>query len=268
MNWFSLILVVLVLAMLMRAASARSRLGLTLPVMLLVALLLGVATMAVSVPVRTTRMVARLPGDKAGVEQNTDASPVSRAAEDADGMDLDDTVIPVDGGAGEATRSERPAWVDREPVESGDAYQVSVASGPHETLDECRPALDERLRSEVAAYIDRYLGSTANGDYRVSDVIVYDLAYIQRNLVKSESVFVERLPISLMYQTHALLEFGPEFRRELDGRRGDLEHYAREWTIARRLRGLAFGFAAACSLLAFGFAWFRRGPAGASSHAS
>ena len=60
-----------------------------------------------------------------------------------------------------------------------------------------------------------------------------------------------------MYQMHALLEFGPEFRKELDGRRGDLERHAREMAIAFRLRGLALGFGAVLCLLTVVFGYFR-----------
>jgi uncharacterized integral membrane protein len=60
-----------------------------------------------------------------------------------------------------------------------------------------------------------------------------------------------------MYQTHALLEFGPAFRKELDGRRGDLERYVRETAMAYRLRGLALGFGAVLCLLTVVFGFFR-----------
>ena len=60
-----------------------------------------------------------------------------------------------------------------------------------------------------------------------------------------------------MYQTHALLEFGPAFRKELDSRRGELERYVRETATAYRLRGLALGFGAVLCLLSVVFGYFR-----------
>ena len=108
--------------------------------------------------------------------------------------------------------------------------------------------MDLQLKKAVAAYIDDYFGPEAAGKCRVSDIIKYDLGYIKKHLVKRGNVFEEKLQMSFgpMYQTHALLEFGPEFRKELDGRRGDLERYAREVAIAvpvagpgPRLRGRA-----------------------------
>lgn len=181
----------------------------------------------------------------------TDSGPVTLEAEDV--------LIALDEQAAADTLPPRPEWVDRKPTQVGDAYQVSVASGPQEKPGECAAALDEQLKKAVAAYIDEYLGPEAVGNRRVSDLITYDPGYIKSHLIKSGGLFEEKLKMSFgpMFQTHALLEFGPAFRTELDGRRGDLQRYAREVAMAYRLRGLACGFAAVLSLLAVVFGYLR-----------
>ena len=45
-----------------------------------------------------------------------------------------ETAIPLGAETAKAAKPPRPAWVDRDPVQAGDAYQVSVSSGPQEKL--------------------------------------------------------------------------------------------------------------------------------------
>jgi len=275
MNWAGLLVVVLlasiVLILVVRAVVSRTWVGLTLLMMLLMASLLTVAYLNVGT-VRSTHPVSTYPvtGSPNG-EVWTDETVATAAivaasagsAENAAGADdPDESAIQLETATGKGAKSKRPAWVDRAPVQLGEAYQVSVASGPQEKLAECRPALDGQLQRAVNAYVDEYLGSEATGKHRASDIVTYDLGYIKKHLVKPGNIFEEKLQMSFgpMYQTHALLEFGPEFRRELDGRQGDLERFAQEVAIARRLRRLAIGFGAVFSLLAVGFAWLRHGP--------
>jgi putative salt-induced outer membrane protein YdiY len=119
--------------------------------------------------------------------------------------------------------------------------------------------LDQQLNKAVAAYIDDYFEPETAGACRVSDIIRYDMGYIKKHLVKRGNTFEEKLQMSFgpMYQTHALLEFGPEFRKELENRRGDLKTYARERAIAFRLRGLALGFGAVLCLLTVIYGYLR-----------
>ncbi len=153
----------------------------------------------------------------------------------------------------------RPAWLDRDAEQVGDTYRVPVTSGPQERPEECTAPLDQRIQTAVAAYIDAYLGPVEAGGGRPSDVIRYDLAYIRRHLIKPDGTFDERLEMSFgpMYQQHALLEFGPEFRRELDGRRRELERYEQDVRVAARLCSLGGAFAIACLVLLIGWAYFR-----------
>jgi hypothetical protein len=256
-----ILLLVLGLTVVVRLGASATRLGLTLLAVFLV-VLGGVAVVrlsAISSPVLTAHSAESSPIVQVRAKKSAKAAPAPAAKEELLAEAPDETAIPLGGEAGNAPNTPRPAWVDRDPLQVGDAYQVSVSSGPQEKMGECPPALDEQLNKAVAAYIDEYFGSKAAGQYRVSDLIQYDLGYIKKHLVKRGSTFEEKLQMSFgpMYQMHALLEFGPAFRKELDGRRGDLERHAREVAIAFRLRGLALGFGAVLCLLAVLFSYLR-----------
>ena len=262
MNLIVLILLtVFGLAVMVRVAGAAARFGLTLLAVFLV-LLCGVAVWRLSAmpaPVLTAYSAESAPIVQVQAKKSAKAAPAPTLKEELLVEEPDETAIPLRGEAGKAAKPPRPAWVDREPVQVGDAYQVSVSSGPQEKMAECPPALDLQLSKAVAAYVDEYLGPHAAANWRVSDLISYDLSYIKKNLVKRGNVFEEKLQMSFgpMYQMHALLEFGPKFRKELDGRRGDLERHARDVAIAFRLRGLALGFGAVLCLLAVAFGYLR-----------
>lgn len=259
---FWILVLVLVLAVASRAVGWAARLGLAALTVLLV-LLAGVAVYrlrAMPAPIEVAysaedsqpvipvhaKKPAKLP--PAPVEKDKPA--IEEAEESA---------IPLEAELGKTPAPARPAWVDSEPARAGDVYRVAVSSGPQEKLGECRPALEQALNKAVAAYIDEYFGPSAAGQLRPSDVIVYDQGYIHKHLVKPGHTFEEKLKLSFgpMYQTHALLEFGPAFRGELDSRRGQLERYVRETATAYRLRGLALGFAAVLCLLGVVFSYFR-----------
>jgi hypothetical protein len=262
MNLFVLILLLVFgLTFVVRVGASAARWGLTLVAVFLV-LLSSVAVWRLSAipsPVLTAHSAESSPIVQVRAKKTAKPAPAPAANEELLAEAPDETAIPLGGDIGKAANPPRPAWVDRDPLQVGDAYQVSVSSGPQEKMGECSPALDEQLNRAVAAYIDEYLGSEAAGQCRVSDVIRYDLDYIKKHLVKRGSSFEEKLQMSFgpMYQMHALLEFGPAFRKELDGRRGDLERYAREVAIAFRLRGLALGFGAVLCLLAVVFGYLR-----------
>lgn len=255
-----ILLMVFGLAVMVRVAGAAARFGLTL----LAVFLVLVCVVAVW---RLSAMPAPVPtaySAESPIVQVRAKKPVKTALAPAAKAELlveepDETAIPLGGETSKVAKPLRPAWVDRDPVRVGEAYQVSISSGPQEKMGECPSALDLQLSKAVAAYIDEYLGSGAAGKCRVSDIIKYDLGYIKKHLVKRGNVFEEKLRMSFgpMYQMHALLEFGPEFRKELDGRRSDLERYAREVAVAVRLRGLVLGFGGVLCLLAVVFGYLR-----------
>jgi hypothetical protein len=257
-----ILLLVFVLAIASRAVASAARLGLAVLTVLLV-LLAGRAVWrlaAMPAPVRVAYSAeesqtpipvhAKKPA-KASLAPVVKATPAVEEAEES--------TIPLEAEPGKTPLPARPAWLDRAPTQAGDVCQVPVSSGPQEKLGECRPAVEQELRKAVAAYIDEYFGPSAAGQLRPSDVIAYDLGYIHKHLVKPGNTFEEKLRLSFgpMYQTHALLEFGPAFRKELDGRRGELERYVRETATAYRLRGLALGFGAVLCLLSVVFGYFR-----------
>ena len=263
MNLVFLILVmVFVLAILSRAVVSATRLGLAVFTVLLVFLagLIVWRLAAVPAPVRVAFSAEQsLPVIPVEAKKPAKASRLPRAKAKAEAEEADESAIPLEADPSKIRAPARPAWLDSEPAQVDDVYRVPVSSGPQEKLAECRPALDQAMNKAVAAYIDEYFGSQKAGRLRPSEVIFYDLNYIRRHLVKPGNTFEEKLRMSFgpMYQTHALLEFGPAFRKELDGRRGDLERYLREAAMAYRLRGLALGFGAVLCLLTVVFGYFR-----------
>ncbi len=258
-----ILLLVFVLAVVSRAFTSAARLGLAVLTVLLV-LLAGVAVWrasAMPAPVPVAFSAEESPAViPVHAKKPVKASPEPAAKDNPAAEEADESAIPLEADPGKTPLPARPAWVDSLPERVGDVYRVTVSSGPQEKLGECGPALDQELKKAVAAYIDEYFGATAAaGKLRPSQVIAYDLGYIHRQLVKPGHTFEERLHLSFgpMYQTHALLELGPAFRAQLDGRRGDLERYVQETTMAHRLRGLALGFGAVLCLLSVVFAYFR-----------
>ncbi|MCO6459312.1 MAG: hypothetical protein J5I93_28720 [Pirellulaceae bacterium] len=123
--------------------------------------------------------------------------------------------LEIDGGLPRVVipYEQRPEWVDAQPDLAGDVHRVVVTAGPYERKSECVQALDDEKQKAVAQYINDYLGSS-----RASLLVRYDLETINRRLLKAENVHEEVIQVSLgpMHQVHALLEFDPEFRAELD----------------------------------------------------
>lgn len=263
-SWFAMLLLLVLgvtVAVLLASAPARRWLPAILTVLLVAFCGLAVVRVSVRPAPALTAEFRHAEATVSGPVRPERTAPASPAAADAEPMTLeaDDTLIALDKADRSDSLPPRPGWADRKPTQVRDVYQVSVASGPQEKLSECAPALDEQLKKAVAAYIDDYSGLEAVGNRRASDLIAYDPGYIKTHLVKSGCLFEEKLQMSFgpMYQTHALLEFGPAFRAELDGRRGDVQRYAREVAMVFRLRGLALGFAAVLSVLAVVFGYLR-----------
>lgn len=259
---FPILVIVFVLAIVTRAAAWAARLGVAALVVLLV-LFAGVAVWRLSAvpgPVRVAFSAEKTPVViPVAAKKPAKASPAPAAKVKAEAEESEDSAIPLEAEPGKTKMPPRPAWVDGQPAKQGDVYRVPISSGPQEKLGECGPALDQALSKAVAAYIDEYFGTRKAGRVQPSDVIGYDLSYIRQHLVKPGHTFEEKLQMSFgpMYQTHALLEFGPAFRKELDGRRGELERCVRETAMAYRLRGLGLGFGAVLCLLAVVFGYFR-----------
>jgi hypothetical protein len=109
----------------------------------------------------------------------------------------------------------RPAWIEKEPGQSGDIYRVAVASGPYAHETEAKRALDRELEKATKEYIADYLGSPL-----ASRFIWYDSRTIRQRFVKPENTYhdVATYSVGPMYECFALVEFDKGFRDKLDSR--------------------------------------------------
>ena len=109
----------------------------------------------------------------------------------------------------------RPEWIGSEPITRGKVHTIAVSSGPFALDKQSRAALDQALVKATNDYIAEQLGS----DY-APRVIRYDARTIKKRFVKPEHTYhdVARYSVGWMHENFALLEFGPEFRNELDRR--------------------------------------------------
>jgi hypothetical protein len=142
------------------------------------------------------------------------------------------------------------AWVDSAPVRDGDVHTTAVCSGPFETQQECRVALDRGLQQAVAEYIDWYLRVNASGRIQPSTRVHYEVAEIRRDLVRPQNIYTEQVHVSVgpMVQMHALLEFDQAFRQDLD-------HRWQECVALGRMRGVGLAFGVVVALLATFFGY-------------
>jgi len=187
-------------------------------------------------------------------EAGEPASEAESAASPPDALSED---IAVE--TGEVVIPPRPAWVEAEDVRTGDVHTTAVSSGPHETERECRKALDRELELAVGRYVDWYLGNMYAERFSASTFVRYDLDEIKRRLVPSDKTYHEVIKVSFgpMQQMHAQVAFDQEFRRELDGRRAELDRHWREWIVKGRLLGTALGFGLLLALMGVFLGYFR-----------
>jgi hypothetical protein len=141
----------------------------------------------------------------------------------------------------------RPEWTSARPDLLGKVHRIPVASGPYASDAESRRALDEALVKATREYIAEQLDSEMAGR-----LLGYDARTIKRRFIQPENSYhdVARYSIGWMHENFALLEFGPEFRQELD----------RRWTQMRATSRLAqTGLASGALLLLLGsiFGYFR-----------
>jgi hypothetical protein len=111
----------------------------------------------------------------------------------------------------------RPSWVEEDfSHEQGDVQRVAISSGPFNRKHDALRALDEELAKATRTYIGDYLGSRA-----AEALVPVDVSTIRRELVQPANIFHEQIQISElgpMFQSHALLEFGPSFREKINER--------------------------------------------------
>jgi len=141
----------------------------------------------------------------------------------------------------------RPKWVGAEPNLRGKIHTVPVSSGPYATDPQAKRALDEALVKATNEYIAEQLDSEL-----APTLLRYDARTIKERFVKEENRYhdVARYSVGWMHEHFALIEFGPDFRKELDAR----------WTNVRatsRLAQTGLISGAALALLASVFGYFR-----------
>jgi hypothetical protein len=143
----------------------------------------------------------------------------------------------------------RPDWVEAAPRLMGSGtHTLAVSSGPFKRYHDAERSLDMGLKAATDEYIADRLGSTL-----APTLLSYDVQTIKQRLVK-QPTYPEKVvfsaPVDEMEQIHALLEFGPDFRQELDGR----------WNQVRatsRLAQMGLFSGAALLLLSSVFGYFR-----------
>ena len=163
------------------------------------------------------------------------AEDTDQARPDQDDLDLalpDDMMsqVQIDFAA-------RPEWVDREPRDVGPVHQVSVCSDPYRSQGRARHELALRLKQATDEYINELLDSATAAHW-----IAFDESRIRQTLVSPANIYDEKVispSVGVMHQSHALLEFGPEFHR-------DIEHAWRQ--IVARARLVKFALVAATVL--------------------
>lgn len=103
----------------------------------------------------------------------------------------------------------RPDWVDRPARDEGSVHQIAVCSGPYLRSHDAHRELQRQLKQVTNEYIDELLGQAS-----ASQWVSWDAAQIGRELVAAQNHFEEKVispSFGVMYQSHALLEFGPAF---------------------------------------------------------
>ena len=142
----------------------------------------------------------------------------------------------------------RPDWVDRPPREEGPVHQVAVCSGPYLRSHDAHKELQQQLKRVTDEYINEFVGQDS-----ASHWISWDTSRIGRELVAARNHFEEKVispSFGVMYQSHALLEFGPEFHRQVD------ESW-RQIQARARLVKMALGAAAVLGTLMLLFGFFQ-----------
>jgi len=155
----------------------------------------------------------------APVEGSSAASPAKTKAEERAGQSetveqpLHEPVIIEESPTKVIIPPGRPDWVEALPVRVGQVHSTAVSSGPYARQQEAARALDTELVMKTREYIVEHLGSEMAGQ-----LIRYDAKRIKTELVKPANIYREEIVVSIgpMQQLHALLEFGPEFRAEID----------------------------------------------------
>ncbi|MFO7901978.1 MAG: hypothetical protein ACQESR_24540 [Planctomycetota bacterium] len=126
----------------------------------------------------------------------------------------DSGLAPQPGNKVQIDFESRPEWVDQPDQDVGQVHQISIASGPFLRLRHARKELYDKLKSATDEYINEVVGHP-----RAAEWVGYDEDEVRRRFVASDHYFDEKVvspSFGPMQQAHALLEFGPEFHREIE----------------------------------------------------
>jgi hypothetical protein len=116
----------------------------------------------------------------------------------------------------------RPEWISRN-IMVGAEHAIAVTSGPWATEAEADRELNNVIKAKTDEYIAEQLGSML-----APQLIRYDAVAIKRELIH-QPIYREQGSFSVgpMHQAHALIEFGPDFRKKITDKWVDLTAYYR-----------------------------------------
>lgn len=111
----------------------------------------------------------------------------------------------------------RPEWVGTKLDETGTIHTVAVTSGPYKRPADAAKALDAALMKATNEYIARQLDSDL-----APQLLRYDVDAIRQRFVQPEDTYEDIAiypdPVGPMHESFVLLQFGPDFRQELERR--------------------------------------------------
>ena len=184
-----------------------------------------------------------------GTANATPAKPESPQSESpqTEPATSDDPVIETPPQATPIIPPGRPAWVESAPFTTGEIHTIAVCSEPFARTSDALKALDQQLVEKTNEYIADHLGNTMAPTF-----IRYDAKTIRDRFVKPEHTYHEVIIVSIgpMHQSHALVEYGPQFRQEIE----------QSWDKVRatsRLTQITLFSGAAILLIASVFGYFR-----------
>lgn len=138
----------------------------------------------------------------------------------------------------------KPAWIESAPHLQGTVYQTVVKSGLFVTQAECEQAVEPKLRSAVAQYLDDYLVPGASARVTIDAELLGKLQK-DRYLETAQSATV-----GPMQQLYVLLEFD-------DAARSDLTRRWHQAIVNTRLAKLAAGSATILGLMAMAVGYLK-----------
>ena len=141
----------------------------------------------------------------------------------------------------------RPEWVDQPDRDLGETHLISVSSGPYKKVRNARKELYKQVKQATDEYIIDVVRHPAAAHW-----VGYSEDEIRHRFLAPDRLFDEKVispSFGVMHQSHALLEFGPEFHHEVE----------RAWhqVIARaQLVKVALGGGAVLAMLVMLFGYF------------